>query len=68
MLESLCHSEVGVVLEVLLDEKKFGRVALSCHFSLDVLCDKTSSIPVVNDNVSVRKWPLLLPQNVATVS
>ena len=39
MLESLCPSEVGVVKEALLDEKEIGRVALSCHFSFDVLCD-----------------------------
>ena len=34
-----------------------GRIALACHFSLDLLCDKTSSLPVVNDHVSVRNWP-----------
>ena len=68
MLESLCHSEVGFVMEALLDEKEIGRVALSCHFSFDVLCDKTSSLPLVNDHVSVRNWPPQLPQNVATAS
>ena len=44
MLASLCHFEVGVVLEALLDEVAMGRIALACHFSLDVLCDKTSSL------------------------
>ena len=39
MLESLCHSEVRVVMEALLDEVDMGRIALSCHISLDVLCD-----------------------------
>ena len=57
MLESLCHSEVGVVMETLLDEVDMGRIALSCHFSLDVPCDKTSSLPMVNDHVFVTTWP-----------
>ena len=68
MLASLCHFEVGVVMEALLDEVDMGRIALACHFSLDVLCDKTSSLPVVNDHVSVRNWPPLLPQHVETES
>ena len=54
MLASLCHFEVGVVLEALFDEVDMGRIALACHFFLDVLCDKTSTLPVVNDHVSVR--------------
>ena len=57
MLDALCHFEVGVVLGALLDEVAMGRLALACHFSLDLLCDTTSSLPVVNDNVSVRNWP-----------
>ena len=57
MLESLCHSEVGVVMEALFDEVDMGRTSLSCHLSLDVLCDKTSSLPVVNDHVFVKIWP-----------
>ena len=44
MLASLCHFAVGVVMEALLDEVDIGRIALACHFSLDVLCDKTSSL------------------------
>ena len=32
MLASLCHFEVGVVLEALLDEVDMGRIALACHF------------------------------------
>ena len=66
MLESLCHFEVGIVLEALFDEVDMGRIALACQFTLDVLCDETSSSPpVVNDHVSVRNWPPLLPQQVA---
>ena len=33
MLASLCHFEVGVVVEALLDEVDMGRIALVCHFS-----------------------------------
>ena len=56
MLDALCHFEVGVVLGALLDEVAMRRIALTCHFSLDQLCDKTSSLPVFNDHVSVRHW------------
>ena len=34
-MASLCHFEVGVVLEALLDEVAMGRIAPACHFSLD---------------------------------
>ena len=68
MLASLCHFEVGVVMEALLDDFDMGRIALACHFSLDVLCDKISSLPVVNDHASVRNWPPLLPQHFETES
>ena len=57
MLESLCHSEVGVVMETLFDKVDKGRIALSCHSSLDVLCDTTSSFSVMNDQFFVRTWP-----------
>ena len=66
MLASLCHFETGAGMEALLDEKESGRVALSCHFSLDVF--QTSSLLVVSDHVSVRNWPPLLPQHVETES
>ena len=68
MLASLCHIEMGVGMEALLEEVDMGRIALACHFSLDVLRDKTSSMPVVNDHVSARNWPPPLPQRVATES
>ena len=32
MLASLCHFEVDVVFEALLDEVDMGRIALACHF------------------------------------
>ena len=65
-MASLCHFEVRVVLGALLDEVAMGRIPLACHFSLDVLCDKTSSLLVVNDNVSARNWPPSLPLFVVT--
>ena len=68
MLDALCHFEVGVVLGALLDEVAMGRFALACHFSLDPVCDKTSSLPVVNDHVSVRNWPPSPYRHVATES
>ena len=66
MLEALCQLEVGVVLGALHDEVAMVRVALACHFSLDLLCDKTSSLPIVNDHVSVRNWPPPSYPHVAT--
>ena len=46
MLDVLCHFDVSVVLGALLDEVVMGRIALTCHFSLDLLCDKTISWPL----------------------
>ena len=40
MLGLLCRAHVGVFMEALLDEVDLGTIALSCHFALDVLCDK----------------------------
>ena len=60
--------EIGVGMEALLDDVDMGRIALACRFSLAILCDKTCSLPVVNDHVSVRNWPPLLPQHVETES
>ena len=54
------------MLGALLDEVAMGRIALACRSSLDVLFDKTSSLPVVIDNVSVRNWPPQLPLHVVT--
>ena len=40
---NLCVTlRLACLLEALLDEKEIGRVALSCHFSLGMLCHKTS--------------------------
>ena len=66
MLACLCHFEIGVGIEALLDEVDMGRIVLACPLSLDILCDNTASLLVVNDDVSERDWPLPLPQRVAT--
>ena len=36
MLELLSHAHIGIYMEVLVDEKDLGRIALSCIF-----CDKS---------------------------
>ena len=40
MSELLCHAHTGVFMEALFGEDDLGRIALSCHFALDILCDK----------------------------
>ena len=40
MLELLCHIHISISMEALLCDEDMGRIALSCHFALDVLCDK----------------------------
>ena len=39
MLEPLRHLHTGVFTEALLDEEGSGRIALSYHLALDILCD-----------------------------
>ena len=39
MLELLCHAHIGVFMEALFDEEDLRRIAHSCHFALDILCD-----------------------------
>ena len=40
MFNLICLEYVGAVMESYLDEAVLGRIALSCHFALDFLCDK----------------------------
>ena len=40
MLNLVCHEYVGAVTESYLDEAVMERSALSCHFALDLICDK----------------------------
>ena len=42
MMELLFHAQIGGIFEMFVDEIESSRFALSCHFALDVLCDKES--------------------------
>ena len=42
MMELLFHAQIGGIFEMFVDEIDLARLALSCHFALDVLCDKES--------------------------
>ena len=43
MLELLCHADIGILMEALVDDTVLVMVALSCHYALDVLCDKSDT-------------------------
>ena len=43
MLELFCHAEIGILMEALADEMVLAMIALSCHFALDILCDKSET-------------------------
>ena len=43
LLELLRHVQIGMRMETFVDEVATARVALSCHFALDLLCDKSDS-------------------------
>ena len=43
MLELFWHAHVGMYMEVLVGGKEQGRIALSCHFALDILCDNSET-------------------------
>ena len=38
LLEPIAHSDIGPMVEELLDEEVVRRVGVCCHFALDVLC------------------------------
>ena len=40
VLELLSHTHIGIFMDVLFVEEDMGRIALRCHFALDILCDK----------------------------
>ena len=40
MIELLFHVQIGGIFELLVEEIDLARIALSCRFALDVLCDK----------------------------
>ena len=42
MLNLFCQEYVGEPTESYLDEAVLGRIALSCHFALDLLCESNA--------------------------
>ena len=52
VLELLFHVQVGAFMEEYVDEVDLLRIALSCHFALDVLCDKAEGH--CRDKCSIR--------------
>ena len=40
MLGLFCHVQVGIFTKSYFDEIVLGSIAFSCHFALDLLCDK----------------------------
>ena len=43
ILELFFHARDRTYMQVLVDEKELGRISLSCHFALDILCDKSET-------------------------
>ena len=42
MMELLFHAQIGGIFEMFVDQVDLARLALSCHFALDVLCIELS--------------------------
>ena len=43
VLDLLFHVQIGGIFELLVEEIDLARIALSCHFALDLLCDKAET-------------------------
>ena len=43
LLELFCHVQIGLRMATLVDVVSTARVALSCHFAFDLLCDQNDS-------------------------
>ena len=43
LLELLFHEQISGVFEPFVDEIELAKIALSCHFELDLLCYKGSA-------------------------
>ena len=43
MMELLFHVQIGGIFELIVEEVDLTRIALSCHFALDFLCDKAGT-------------------------
>ena len=39
-MELLFHAQIGGIFEPIVDESDLASISLSCHFALDLLCDK----------------------------
>ena len=50
-LELFFHMRIGQYMKPLVDEVSTARIALSCHFALDTLCDKEGGA-VLSDSLS----------------
>ena len=40
LLELFFHWRIGQYMEAMVDDVSTAKVALTCHFALDVLCEK----------------------------
>ena len=58
LLELFCHVQVGLRMETLVDEVATARAALSCHFALDPLCDKSGSCRFPQKRLPRKALPL----------
>ena len=43
MMELLIHVRIGGIFELFVDETDLARIAHSCPFALDILCDKAET-------------------------
>ena len=43
MMEIVFHMQIGGIFGLLVEEIDLARIAHSCHFALDLLCDKAGS-------------------------
>ena len=43
MMELLFHVQIGGIFELFVEEIDLTRIELSCHFALDLLCDKSGT-------------------------
>ena len=50
LLELFYHWQIGQCMEAFVDEVSTARMALSCHFALDILCDKAQCETLVWDS------------------
>ena len=43
MMKLPFHVQIGGIFEMFVDEVDLARIARSCHFALDLLCDKANA-------------------------